>query len=187
MKRKLSAEQKKIIYIAAIVAVSLALFLAFIYSPQKKKLSGIRSSLSAAEGEIAEINRITHGKPLEQAVSGLSLQRKALFARLPLRVEDVVKSLSEAAREHRVELRNTSFAEEKRIPGKVPGYTVRELPISMKLSSEYRGLGEYLQKMLSGFPVLVRIKQLTLRGQGEGQPQLEAELNISAYLLEASQ
>ena len=183
--RKLSREQEKIIYIAGVVIVFLILFFIFVYSPQERKLSDIKKKLNYAESEIAEINRITQGKPLELAVSDLNLQLKNLTGRLPFRSEDVVKNLSDAAREFKVEVKNIAFAAEQKSSGKIPGYTVKELPISMKLSCEYRNIGEYLHKLRTDFPILVRVKQLLIEGSGEGSPQLDVSLQISAYLLES--
>ncbi|MEK6728078.1 MAG: type 4a pilus biogenesis protein PilO [Candidatus Omnitrophota bacterium] len=185
--KKLSREQEKIIYITGVAIIFLILFIIFVYSPQKRKLSDIKKKLSYAESEIAEINRITQGKPLEQAVSGLNLQLKNLTAQLPFRIEDVVKSLSDAARQFKVDVKNIAFSAEQKYSGKIPGYIVKELPISMKLSSEYKNLGEYLHKLRTDFPVFIRVKQLAIEGSGEGVPELSVSLQVSAYLSESQQ
>lgn len=185
--KNLTREQKKIIYITGVVIIFLILFFIFVYSPQKRKLSDIKNKLSYAESEIAEINRITQGKPLEQAVRGLNLQLKDLTARLPFRGGDVVKSLSDAARQFKIEVKNIAFAAEQKFSGKIPGYTIKELPISMKLSCEYRNLGEYLHQLRTDFPVFIRVKQLAIEGSGEGVPELVVSLQISAYLSESQQ
>ena len=185
--KKLSKEQEKIIYITGIAVVFLALFIVFVYSPQKRRLSDIKKKLDYTESEIAEINRITQGKPLEQAVSDMKLRLKDLTARLPFRVEDVVKNLSDAAREYKVEIKNIAFDAEQKFPAKIPGHNIKELPISMKLSCEYRNIGEYLHKLRADFPILVRVRELAIEGRGEGVPQLEVSLGISAYLSEIQQ
>lgn len=181
---KLSKEQKKIIYIFSVVGVFFFLFWLFVYIPQNSQLKGIKYKLGLAEAEIEEINRISYGKPLPEAVRDLNLRLQKAALKVPVRDEEVVKELSEAARKLKIVLKNISLSNSFSLASKVPGYKIEELPISIKLNCEYREIGQYLNDLRDNFPVLIKIKSLLIQGGGEGQNNLDVDLQISAFLSE---
>lgn len=180
--KTLSKEQKKIIYISAIVIVSLLFFWVFVYVPQSRKLVAIKGQISDAEAQIAEINRMAEGKELSLAVRDFQSRLNNIESKLPFKKEDVINSLSEAARKLKIDIKNLALSPEQELSNKIPGYDIEEFPISMNLACDYRALGDYLSILRNTFPVLVRIRQVNIQGRGEGQDVLDIELLISAYL-----
>jgi len=178
-------EQKKIIYISAVLLIFLFLCVIFIYNPQKNRLKNIKTRLNYAETEIAEINRITQGLPLEQAVRDLNTKLNQLAAKMPSRQDDVVEDLSNEARRLKLNVAKMDPDDSQVIPGKITGYVIKEFPVNIKFSGEYRNIAEYLGKLRNDFPDLVRIRQITIKGNGEGQVILDVDLQVWAYLAEA--
>lgn len=181
--KQLTREQKKIIYIALIVACFLFLFRVFIYAPQQRKLASIKKQLADAETQIAEINRLSAGKELSVTMQDLSGQLRKASGRLLVKDEDVINSLSGLAKKLRIEVKNLDPDDKITLPNRIPGYDAQELPISMNLSCDFKTLGEYLDILRNDLPALIRIKQLDITGSGEGQANLNITLKISAYLL----
>ncbi|MCX5710060.1 MAG: type 4a pilus biogenesis protein PilO [Candidatus Omnitrophica bacterium] len=180
--KELTKEQKKIIYIALIIAGFILAFVVFVYAPQSKRLAAIRMQLNAAEAQIAEISRITEGKDLNQAVKDLSSKLTAASKTLPPDEESIIASLTEAAKKSKVQINTLDPDDKIKLAQGVAGYDLSELPIKLSLSGEYRAIGEYIDGLLNDFPNLVRVKQLSIQGKGEGRPILDANLQISVYL-----
>jgi len=180
---ELTREQKKIIYIAALVAAFLMFFWIFIYIPQSRKLKEIQHKLSITEGEISDINRITGGMPEAEAVQGLNNKLNQMIAGFGDSDDDIIDALSKAARELKITINNISLSSRQLINSQIPGYEVREMPVSLKLTAEYRPLGEFLYRIRDNFPVLLTVRNLSISGEGEGDPRLDVDLEISAYLL----
>jgi len=182
--KRLTKEQKKIIYIASVIIIFLFLFWNFVYAPQKRRLWDIKDKLTQREAEIEGIKRISHGQPLQDAVKDLNMRLRAASARLPASEEGIIKSLSEEAKKLKIDVQNTDPGEKKILPNKIPGFQIEELPISLDIVSEYKAIGEYLDILINQFPFLVRVRQFDIQGSGEGSPNLNVKLEISAYLSE---
>ncbi len=180
--KKLSQEEKKIIYIAATVVLLLLIFWIFIYLPQSRKLASIKNNLNKAETEIVQINRITEGRELAGVMKDFNNQLKAIYSKLPSRFDDVVDDLSEEARKLNIEVKDINFLNKEILKDMIPGYEIEELPVVMNLVCEYNALGNYLNVLRTKFPVVLKIEQLDIKGGGEGQPKLDANLRILAYL-----
>lgn len=180
--KKLTNEQKKIIYISAIMALFLFFFWTFVYNPQSKKFSTIKRELTEAEQQIAQIMSIAAGRNLADAVGELNKNLMEVTSMLPAEETTVISSLSQAARRLKIEVKNIIPSGRQVLENKVSGYVIEELPISMSLICEYRVLGEYLNILRNKFPVLVRVKQLDIKGKGEGTPNLDISLQIVTYL-----
>jgi len=181
--KKLSKEQIKIIYISAIALVFLICFWLFVYSPQSRKLVMIKQQLANTENEIIVITELTKGKEMALAVQDLSVELEDIVSKLPLGEEDVIYNLSEEARNLNIEVQNITPAGRIPLEGEISGYMIEELPIALSLVCDYRQLGDYLEILRNDFPVLVRVRNLDIVGQGEGIPQLEISLGVSAYLV----
>lgn len=180
--KTLSKEQKKIICITAITAIALVFLWSFVYAPQLKRLNSIKEQLKDTDSAIAEVMRFTHGRELSMAIKDLNEQLEEITGILPHTEEGVINNLSESARKSKVEIKNLSFGLKEASEKKIPGYDIEELPISMNLVCEYKSLGEYLNDLRRKIPVLVEIKQLNIKGNGEGRVNLDVFLQISAYL-----
>lgn len=180
--KKLSHEQKKIIYIALIIIAFLLLFWIFVYAPQSRKFISINRQLSGAEAEIAQITRVAEGKELSEAIRDLQSRLKKIEINLPSKDGDVINNLSGLARKLKISIKNLDPQDSILLENKVPGYNIEELPVSMQLAGEFKAIGEYLDTLRNDFPVLIQVKQLNIRGKGEGQADLDINLKLSAYL-----
>lgn len=180
--KKISRRQIKIIAAGLIVLVSFICFWVFIYSPQGKKLDSIKKELTFTESQIAEINKITQGKELSMAVEKLNNQLISISDFLPFNQEEVISNLSNKAREFKIEINSIVPQKKSLLEDKVKGYIIEQLPISMNMLCELRDLGRYLGALRDDFPYSVRVKNLEIKGQGEGKPVLDISLEIIAYL-----
>lgn len=180
--KKLTKEQKKIIGFFLIAVLFLFLFWLLVYNPQKIKSQEIEKDLAWTENQIDEIHRLVEGKDLTEAVSELKLNFLNLANMLPSQDQTVIANLLEAAKKLGVEVKNISPSAKQEIQTNLPGYIVEELPISLKLVTEYKSLGEYINLLRSNFLVLIKINKLDIKGNGEGKYLLDAELKLSAYL-----
>lgn len=178
----LTKEQQKIIYVSLVVFAFFACFWIFIYGPQSRRLAALKADLAQTEGQIAEISRLASGGDLVEAVKALKISLNDATSQIPGEDEVVIQNLLAVAKNLRIEVNNISPAGIKPVEGGVAGYNISELPISMRLSCDYRTLGEYLYMLRKDFPVLVKLRQLEIRGSGEGQINLEINLQLSAYL-----
>jgi len=180
--RELTQEQKKIIYIASIVAGSLLAFIIFVYMPQSKKLGTIRRQLIEADTQIAEIGRITEGKDLNAAVKDLSAKLSVASKILPSDESDVVTKLTDLARRLKLQINTLDPQGDIKSAQGVAGYDLSELPVILSLTGEFRAIGEFLDDLRTDFPALVKVKNLAIQGNGEGRPALSASLEVSAIL-----
>jgi len=180
--KALTKEQQKIIYISFIVFVFFICFWVFIHGPQSRKLAVLKADLTRTESQITEISRLASGGDLAEAVKALKMSLDNAVGQLPSQDEVVIKNLLAGAKKLRIEVSNVSPAGIKSIEGGVSGFSISEFPISMRLSCDYRTLGEYLHMLRNNFPVLIKLRQLDIRGRGEGQMNLEINLQLSAYL-----
>ena len=184
--KKLTKEQKRIIYLGAIILVAIILFWLIIYAPQSRRLRAIKNQLNDAEARIAEITQIAEGEDLSVVVRKYNEQLIGLQNKFPSSEEAVINFLSENARRLKIDVKNITMAANILLKDKIPGYEVEELPISMNLSCDYRSLGEYLSILRNDASILARIRQLGIRGEGEGRPVLNVTLQISVYLSKVS-
>ena len=182
--KNLSKEQKKIIYLAVILIGFLLLFLVFIYAPQSRRVKEIKNKLFFAENQITEINKITQGQDLAAAVGKLNQKLVRLVRRMPERQEVAMKFLTENARRLGIEVKNIVLLDKQIAANKAPGYIIGEVPIAMTLTADYKAIGEYLIALDEDESLLTRVRELDIKGDGEGQPKLDVSLQISAYLSE---
>ncbi len=181
--KNLSVQQKKILYIAGIILLSLFLFSFLIFIPQRKKLADIKNKLQAAEAKIAEITSLTKNQDLGAAMKVLNQQFIDTSARLPPQEEMVLSFLAENSRKFKIEVKNISLAKGALLKDKVAAGNLEIMPVNMSLESDYRALGEFLNVLGSDKSILLRVKRLEIRSKGAGNPQLEINLQLLAYLL----
>jgi len=180
--KRITKEQKKIIYISGIVILALILFWALVHAPQKRRLAAIKSDLQRAEAQIAEISTLMQGRELTEAVQELNLKFKESARLLTPEDEDVIAYLSEEARDLEIEVKDITPSGRQSLQKQVAGFDIEELAISMNLVCEFKELGEYLNTLRDNFPVLIEVRELKVQGEGEGRPALDISLKISAYL-----
>ena len=181
--KNLTQEQKKIIYATGALAALVLLFWFFVYVPQHKKLNQLKARLDSTEKQVAEITNIAKGKDLAQVIRDLKSDFTKTINRLPDQDEVAIFILSDSAKKLKIDVKSISPSVARTIEGAILGYQVMELPVTINLSGEYRALGEYLRMLRSSdFPIFVQVRQFSVKGNGEGQLFLGANLQISTYL-----
>lgn len=180
-------EQNKYIYIGLIIFFLLFCFWFFIYLAEARRFNRIRSESALIENRIEEILSIAKGKNLALAIQGLRVDLTNLRNKLAAGDEAVIYNLSEAAKKSRLTVRSINRGSKQLLENKIPGYIVEELLVSLNLSGEYKEIGEYLRNLKEDFPLLVQVKQIEMKGKGEGQDDLEATLQVGAYLCRPEQ
>ncbi len=181
--KNLSVQQKKILRISGIVLFSLFLFIFLIFVPQRKKLADIKNKLARAEAKIAQISALTKNQDLGTAMKLLNQQFIDASARLPQQEESALSFLADNARKHKIEVKNISLGEGAFIKNKIPMGGLEIIPVNMSLQCDYRSLGEFLNVLDSDKSILVKVKKLEIRSKAAGDPQLDINLQLAAYLL----
>ena len=181
--KALTKRQQKIIYSGVIVAVTIIVVLFFVYLPVKAKLEGIKKELADVESQIAALNELSHGRELADVVSEFTVQSKDMSDLLPSREEEVVRALSEKARNAGIVIQNIVPSEKIAFDKHIAGLEIEKQKISMDLVCNFRMLAEYLHMLRNEFPFLVSIEALTVEGQGEGKRDLLVSVRLSANLV----
>ncbi|MEW6101243.1 MAG: GspMb/PilO family protein [Candidatus Omnitrophota bacterium] len=178
---KLTKEQKKIIYLSIFTFGLLILAWAVVYRPLGRQYALARKELGLIESQIEEINRLTSGKELNQAVKEMKVELSGLKNYFPDTDEKVIYNLLEAAKKLKIQVKSISPFAKKPLEDNASGFQMEEFPVSLRLACEYRSLCEYLYSLRNNFPFLVSINEVNIQGRGEGEPQLDASLKISVY------
>lgn len=179
----LSKEQKKIIYIGLILVCALLLFITFIYLPQQRRLGEIRAELVRTEQQVKQTHLIRAGRDLNEAVRDLNLKLQRVSAYLLIGEEEVVNSLSTLAKKENIDILDLGPGGKELFNSVTPGYEVYALPIALNIRGGYREIGEYCANIESDFPALVRADKLVIRRGRAQDLNLDARLEITAFLL----
>jgi len=179
---KITKEQKKILYVSVVALLFFVLFWSFIYRPQSGKFLALKQELRDTENKIAEILNLTNGEELTVAVKKLKTNLDKAFSQFPKGEEEVIRNLSVEANRLKIKVKNITSSGTKELDISAQGRRLEDLSISMNLSCDYRQIGEYLNILLNTFPILVRVNQLDIKGAGEGNPNLDVDLKLVAYL-----
>lgn len=182
MQIKITKEQKKILYISAVVLLFFVCFWSFIYRPQGSKFLETKKELAATEKQISEILSLTKGEELSEAVKKLKVSFDKTSGEFSQGEEGLIRNLSDQANRLKIKVKNINTAVSRSLDVQVAGRKLEELSISMNLSAEYRQLGEYLDILRNNLPILVKVTQVDIKGAGEGVPELSIELKLLAYL-----
>jgi len=182
--RKLTKEQIKIIYVGAIAFIILALLSLFFYAPQARRFAAIKREIAECETQISDIENLIQGRELSEVAHELNLQfqKQSRLILSEEKDEQVINDLSEQARRLNIEVKDIKPSAKQTLKHQIAGYNLLELPISMRLVSESRDLGEYLHKLRTDFPVLVKFRRININSKCEGCYRLDIDLEISAYL-----
>ncbi|MCM8789999.1 MAG: type 4a pilus biogenesis protein PilO [Candidatus Omnitrophica bacterium] len=183
----LTKTQKKIIITAVVIFLVLQLIYLFICRPQSRRFAKVKAELNQVEAKTAEILKIASGKDLSAAVKDLKINFLQASNKLPAQEETVIHSLLDSAKKLKIDVKNVTPLGRIAVTGSISGYIVEGLPIKLHLSCEYRQLGEFLALLRNNFPVLVELKNISIKGRGEGKVGLNAYLEIQAYLSKEKQ
>ncbi|MFC1708654.1 type 4a pilus biogenesis protein PilO [Candidatus Omnitrophota bacterium] len=184
-RKKITRRQTKLIVACFIVVAALICFWIFVYGPQSEKLRSVKKDLAFIESQITQIDSIIQGRELSGVVIDLNSQLISLVSFLPANQEEIISNLSNRARKFDIEIKSINPQVKVLLEEEVSGYDIQELPILVNLQCGFKNLGEFLNALRINFPVLVRVKSLNIKGQGEGKPILDINLEILAYLSKA--
>jgi len=182
--KKLSIEQKKNIYISLAALVFFLLFWIFIYAPQLRRLNALEAELRAADSGIQEITDMAAGRELTQAARDFNQELNRERAKFIFKEEeDVINSLSALAKDTKISITNMDPSQARPVQNKVGGYDLMELPVQLNISGDFASIGGFLEGLRSKFPGLVNLSQIVIKGRGPGQTELEATLQLRAYII----
>ncbi len=179
--KKISKEQKKIIYISLVLSAFTVFLWILIFSPQKNTLVSIKGRLSQTEARIAEIKQLTQGRDMAVVVAELDKKLVDALNKLPSRQEVVISYLSDNASNLGIAIKNINLSDKQITMKKISNYIIAEVPISINLTGEYKAIGEYLNILRDDSVILSRIEKINIKCKGEGTIYLDASLEINAY------
>ena len=179
---QLTKEQKKIIGMGVGIVIFFVLFWSFIYLPCKREVTVMKEQLSLAQGQIRQINELIGENELVQVVTDLKTNFNSLKSKFPDRDEAIIGYLSQEARNLNIEIKNITISSKESVEHKISNFDMEKLYLSINLVCEFKDLGEYLNILRNESPVLVKVNTLDINGRGEGKPNLDVSLQISAYL-----
>lgn len=179
----LTKRQLKILCSGAIVALAIIIVLFFVYLPVKAKLDGIKKELKGVEGQIAALNELRQGRELVDVVSEMTAHFKQMSDLLPSREEEVIRALSEKARDAGIVIQNLLPSQKLPLGNRIAGFDIEQQNITLNLVCNFRMLADYLYMLRNDFPFLVSTEALTIEGQGEGKRDLLVGLRLTAYLI----
>lgn len=180
---KLTVEQKKNIYIVLGALVFFLLFWIFIYAPQTRRLNALEAELKGAEAGIQEITAMAGGKELARAAQGFNEELNQARAKFRFKEEeDVINALSALAKDAKIIITNMDPSQARLMQNKIGGDDIRELPVLLNISGDFASIGGFLEGLRNKFPGLIKISQITIKGRGPGQTELEASLAATAYI-----
>jgi len=182
---RLTKAQKKIIAISALALLALNIFWFMVYLPQSRKLTNLKKQLSSAESEIESIRSIAKDRELGVVVGELKTNLSQLKSKFPLDDDALIYQLSDSAKKAGIDVGNVDPQDKNQV-ATVAGLTIYELPVTLELSCDYRTLGEYMSYLQNGFMYLVKIKDVSIIGQGRGNPKLNITMHILTYLAKQS-
>ncbi len=181
--KMLTGEQKKIILAAGIVIFAFFIVWGFIYVPQRNEFLRIKRTITATEYEISEIMKIAEGKDLASAIGELRGSLATVKAGLPVSEQVVVSYLSKLAERYHLEMKSVVYASRSTLENRIANTEIEELPVTMQVSGEYRSLGEFLAALENSSELLVSLRQLDVKGNGQGRVDLDISLQLVTYLL----
>ncbi len=183
-------QDKKIIIISGVI-LAFIIFLVFIYLPMRGDMGKIKASLSIAQGQIQEIERIIDKSiSLEENIGRLRKRAQELKNKFPDREEASLRVISDSARKLNIELismtpqpkRECLFDNQAAI--KVEDKICRFLFIAIEMKCSYKGLVDYLERLEKDSPVFVAIESLDiLNNKVDKDAKLNIRLGLNLYLL----
>lgn len=187
----ITREQRKIFTAVGIVAILFALFVVFVYLPDRQKLIRLKEELRAAEAEIARIKNVSgEGESLEKAMESLRKDLVALDAKFPDKEELILRELSVVASRLGIEVsalrpkKKRAVTEMKGVPVSLTGYTVQEMSVSMSLRATYKKLGEFFAALSEDSAIFVRVNNVNIQKiPDNAKGKLNAEVGLDTYLM----
>lgn len=182
--------QKKIIFIALIIAIaSLGLWF-IIYLPAKTTLRQTQDEFLKAEGQIKEIEEILRrANTSVEAMKLLKEKYRRLDNKLSSRQEEAMKILSEPARRLNVEVISVSprpqgvFVDKENQKISLEGKTCKVVPVSMGIRCFYKDLVKYIEALNQAAPVFITVEKILIKRDGPLTPRLDINLELNLYYL----
>ena len=179
--------REKILIVFVVIAIAIWAFDFFYYTPQTRKIQGLKAEAKTADLKLKESLLVTVGvETLEAEVRRLEGELNRLSERT-LKGEEIRTFLRHLARESdSLQIKVISLnPQEEKLPlpeGKkeVSGSQYRRINIQMVLHSTYTKLGTYL-KGIEELPFLISVDSLHVEKNEEVQPLLKVTMGLSMY------
>jgi Tfp pilus assembly protein PilO len=171
---------------AFFILLCIAVFWAFIYSPARTKVVRLKGELAAIQSEIDKIERVSGGeKNLDKAYEKLYKQFTDLEEKLVKEAGAVLSALSSEADRMNIEVLviKPEKVKPSKLPVKVQGRSVIEMPISINLRCDYITFGEYINVLSEKLNAVVNVDRLNMSHSREEDGSLDIWLNIILYML----
>jgi Tfp pilus assembly protein PilO len=180
--------REKILIVFVVIAIAIWAFDFFYYTPQTRKIQGLKAEAKTADLKLKESLLVTVGvETLEAEVRRLEGELNRLSERT-LKGEEFRTFLRHLARESdSLQMKVISLnPQEEKLPlpeGKkeVSGSQYRRINIQMVLHSTYTKLGTYL-KGIEELPFLISVDSLHVEKNEEVQPLLKVTIGLSMYV-----
>jgi len=179
---RLSKEQKRIILAGVIALLVFILCGLLIYQPEVKRFSEIKAKLREIDNQISQILSVTEGKEFTRAIKDLNVDLLQATGKLPLTDQNIIYVISDMANKLKIDVKCLTRGSEKVFDDKILGCSIHELPIKLSFSCEYKTLGDFLTALREKSPVLIRLRQIDIKGNGFAQPNLEVTLQLCGYM-----
>ena len=184
----LALNQKNIAIMAATVLVTFLIFFFVIYSPKSRSVRNLKNQYDSLDKDIREIEGLSSGKTLDEALAMFDKESKELDAKFPSNEETTIKLLTSYASKAGIDITSLSPESIKtsNIQGNIPGYSLMELSITMDLKGDYKSIGEYLNMLEKEFPTYVKINSISMAKEKSGDktsPELRSHIALTMYML----
>lgn len=187
----INPQNRKILVIAIVCLVLIAVFWAFIYFPAANKLRAIKAELNSVKREISDIESHSGKKAgdIARMVESLQGDFQRINQKFPAEEEDALKLLSSAANKLKIEIAYMR-PQQKRVvlngqgsPILIDGSQCCSIPISMEIAGLYKDIGEYLKWLRTDFPPLVKVEDISMARDESRIPQLKVSMELVLYIL----
>ena len=180
--------REKILIVLAVIVIGILAFDRFYYTPQSRKIQGLKAEVKATDLKLNESLMVGKGvETLEAEVLRQGEELKRLSERT-LRGEEFRTFLKHLARESdplQMKVISLTPQEEKLPPpeGKreTPVSQYRKVSVQMVLHSTYPKLGTYL-KGIEELPFLIHVDNLQVEKNEEFHPLLKVTLGLNMYI-----
>ena len=188
--KKITATQRKIILLTAIVALAFSAVWFFVYLPERNRLHQFKEQLADVESQIRQVQGDAQAnKAVEEKIKFLQERYKYVETKFPPKEYEALRLLSDFARKVNVNILSIRsepkeiFLDEAQQKIEVEGKVCQRLPVSVELKCRYQDMLAYLEMLEDFLPAYVTVEGLRIRKDEAGSFKLDMTLDLNLYLL----
>ena len=180
---------KELLIAVGVSILLVVLFATLVYVPAHKRTRIMQKEAAATSGEIGRIREaMGAAKSVDEALRFMNEEITVIEKLFPRNEEVILRELSDMAKKMNMEVTSIS-PQKKRIVAKIDGVAVsvkgslvKEMPVTMKLITRYKNVGNYTIALRSDFPMLVRVDAVNM-SSGKEDGLLDVDLQLNSYML----